>query len=351
MTLPSTNPSPAAPSTSPRRLAIKRSISRFALIIGTLACVILTALGVSALGGFFAGQKQRDIQATQTTTAEIEFQYGLGISDLQAGNYSLAAERLRWVVEHDSAYPGAAKALAQAEKGVSQIAPTNAATLPPSSSQDPEVLFTEAKGYYDRQEWANAISRFQELQALDATYREVEVKEMLYTSLTTLGLVYIRGDRIEEGLFLLKQAEEIHPLDPQTAGERDLATLYSTGQTYWNLNWPVVINNFEAIYVAAPNYRDVGDKLWQAYVTYGDQLAAIGGYCDAADQYAGALLIENDEAVRSKQREAADACAQPTPIRAATPTGGPTPTPGGSSGGGPTVDGATLTPTPGWNIP
>lgn len=344
-----------APSTNPRRVSIRQLLSRSAVAVGTLACVLITTLGISIIGGFLAGQKERDIQATQTTVAEIDLQYRRGVSELEQGNYRLAAHRFRWILERDPGYPGAAEYLDEAEMGMAQIIPTSAPTLPPSSSRDPEELFGEAKTYYERQEWANAISRFNDLQALDSSYREIEVKEMLYTALTTLGLTYIRGDRIEEGLLLLGQAEEIHPLDDQTAGERYLATLYSTGQIYWNLNWQIVIDNFQAIYDLAPNYRNIADRLWEAYVKYGDQLALQGAYCTAALQYEGALNLQEDRVVLDKMKEAQEFCENPTPIPTATLLDEMTRTPegptGGSTDGRTPDDDQTGTPTPSWNIP
>lgn len=342
------------PSSPPerKRHSIRRTLSTGAILLGTLVCVVIAAISVSALGGYVAGQRERSTQATQTAVAEIDVQYGLGLADMEAGKYGPAANRFRWILERNPNYPGAAERLAEAEQRMVQAEPT-ASILPPSTSQDPETLFAEAKGYYARQDWPGAIRRLQELQALDEQFRVVEVKEMLYVSLTTLGLSYVRGDRIEEGLFLLEQAEEIRPLDDQAAGERYLATLYSTGQTYWNLNWPVVIANFEAIYELAPNYRDISDRLWEAYIKYGDQLARQGAQCDAAFQYEAALALRDDSIVRDKHREAGTACANPTPLPTATPLGANTPTDQPVTPGITNIpDGdVTLTPTPLWNIP
>ena len=79
----------------------------------------------------------------------------------------------------------------------------------------------------------------------------------------------MQGDRIEEGLYLLEQAEKIRPLSDSTAGERNLARLYTTGQIYWGLDWNVVIQNFVVIYEIAPNYRDVQPRLRESVVWRG----------------------------------------------------------------------------------
>jgi tetratricopeptide (TPR) repeat protein len=244
-------------------------------------------------------------------------------------------------------YPGAAEALAQAQAALNQTEPPEP-TVAPSSGESAEALFNEAQGFYNAQQWANAITRLHDTQSVDASYRADEVKAMLYTSLVTLGLQYlrdVRGDRLEEGIGLLNEAEKIKPLDDTTAGERNLARLYQTGRTYDGLNWQIAINNYEAIYNSAPTYRDVKARLLNAYTKFADQLALLGGYCDAAGLYQLALGIKQTDDVQTKYDTATTACANPTP----TPLGGVTVTPGGptltpypTATGGPEAD----TPTP-----
>lgn len=287
-----------------------------------IGCALLAALGLAGVGGMIAGQNDLNARATQTTTAEIGVQFSQAMADLELGNHALAARRFRWILQISPGYPGAAEGLAQAENAINQT-PTPLATLSPSASHNPDELFAEADGYYKASEWASAIARFQELQIIAPTYRDAEVKEMLYRALVTLGLQYVRGDRLQEGLTLLDQARAIRPLDDQAEGERHLATLYTTARTYFGLNWPITIQNFEAIYHVAPNYRDVKDQLWQAYVTYGDQWAELGGHCDAAEQYEAALQLRKKDEIQTRFDAAAEACANPTP----TPAGDLTTTP------------------------
>ncbi len=314
--------SPAAGGKPGRSSGLMRIFSSTLLMGAIIACALLAALGVAGIGGWIAGQNDLNVQATQTTTADISVQFSQGMADLELGNYGKAAARFRWILQVSPGYPGAAEGLAQAESAINQT-PTPLATLSPSTSHNPDELFAEASGYYKASEWANAIARFQELQAVDPTYRDAEVKEMLHQALVTLGLQYVRGDRLQEGLTLLDQAKAIRPLDDQAEGERHLATMYITARTYFGLNWNITIQNFEAIYSVAPNYRDVKDKLWEAYVTNGDQLVALGGHCDAAAQYELALDLRRKDELQTKFDAAAEACANPT----ATPTGDLTTTP------------------------
>jgi tetratricopeptide (TPR) repeat protein len=329
---------------------IRHYVSSGLLIIIILVCVMISALAVAASGGYIAGQKQRNVSATQTTTVDIDVQYQLGISDLADGNYQLAAERFRWVLDRSPDYPGATEHLAEAQNGIaesSSASGTAAPSLIPSTSDDPEELFNEGLAFFNSQDWSNAINRLEEVQGIDPAHREIEVQEMLYTAYSTLGLAYIRGDRIEEGLFLLEKAEQIRPLDDLTGGERYLARLYSTGHLYWGLNWPVVIDNFVAIYEIAPNYRDVFPKLTAAYVEYGKQLVQLGAACDAVQQYDNSLALKEDQAVRDLKTDAEEACANPTPL--ATATALDASTPNGEETEEP--DNGDATPTPVYNIP
>jgi tetratricopeptide (TPR) repeat protein len=331
MTLPP-DPAPSPQSNPPSKGARFRQIaSSGILLLSVLVCVFATVIGVSAIGGYVAGQKQRNVSATQTTEMGIAQQYQLGLSDLDAGNYEMAAERLRWVIEHSPNYPGAADALARAQQGPASASGSTAVpTLIPSTSENPDELFAEAQTFSQQQDWANTIDRLKRIQNIDASYHNIEVKEMLYTAYSTLGVAYIRGDRMEEGIILLEQAEKIRPLDDQVGGERNLARFYLDGKTYWGLDWHVVILNFEAIYEIAPDYRDVREKLWEAYVKWGDQLALSGVPCDGVTQYDNALAIRNDSILQEKRDAAEDACLNPTPLPTATEVfgipGGETPT-------------------------
>lgn len=340
-------PAPLPDKAGDRRLSPPaRAFSSSALLVGMIACVLATALLLAASGGVIAGQRERSIHATQTTVADLDLQFRLGLADMEQGRYELAAQRFRWILARAPDYPGAADWLGVAERMLTQAyTPAPTAVIPTSSAETLDERFAEAQAYFNNEQWEPAIARLQEIQALDPRYREIEVKEMLYTALSTLGLIYVRGDRIEEGLLLLDQAEKIRPLDDQAAGERYLATLYVVGKTYWNLNWPVVIANFEAIYGIAPYYRDVATRLREAYVKYGDQLVAQGAPCDAEEQYRLALDLEWDSALADLANQAHEACLiSPTPdMGAPLPTGAPdstaTPTPEAQPGGLPTGSG------------
>jgi tetratricopeptide (TPR) repeat protein len=315
-----------SPPTAPAR--------RFGLtLILVFLCAALTAIGLSALGGYQAGVAEQRWSATETADIEADIQYSLGLNDLAQGRYALAVERFRYVLGVNPAYPGAAENLALAEASLSGGSPTP--TLPPSNTEDPAELLAQAQEYFDAQEWEAAMVRLQELQSLAPDYQPAAVQEMRYSCLVNLGLLYVRGDRLEEGIVLLEQASEIRPLEDQVAGEQRLASLYLVGRDYWGINWDVVINNLSLVYAQAPTYRDVADRLREAHLRYAEAYIAQTEYCPAEQHYAEALQIATDDETHELWQAAHDACAEATPtppaigsVSVALPPGTPYTIPG-----------------------
>ncbi len=302
-------------------------------LIVVFLCAALTAIGLSALGGYQAGISEQRWDATETANIEADVQFAMGLNDLEQGRYALAVERFRYVLSVNPAYPGAAENLALAEASLSHGSPTP--TLQPSNTEDPAELMAQAQEYLDAQEWEAAVVRLRELQSLAPDYQPATVQEMQYSALVNLGLLYVRGDRLEEGIILLEQASEIRPLEDQVAGEQRLASLYLVGRDYWEISWEVVINNLSLVYAQAPAYRDVADRLREAHLRYAEAFIAQTEYCPAEQHYAEAIRIATDEDTNALWQAAHDACSEATPtppaigsVAAAFPPGTPYPVPG-----------------------
>lgn len=309
---------------------LRRLASSTVIFAAMAVCIVAAAVLLAVWGGVRAGQDARGARATETAVAEMEVQFERGLADLEAGNYELAAQRFVWVIERDPTYPDAAERLAEARRSMSGGGPAVEATgIPTSEADTNEERLAEARELYDEGQWEAAIDRLEMLRAQAPGFHTAEVEDMLHESLKALGLRHIRtGERLEEGIILLDQAALIKPLDDVSEGERLIANLYVTGQSYWGLNWPIVIQNFSEIYAVAPNYRDVQTRLWDAYVTYADQLWLAGTPCDSVSLYQSAARIRNTLDVADKIEGSNDACLNPT----ATPTmtllpGEPTPPP------------------------
>ena len=319
---------PSAPGPAPAS-RLRRLASSTIIFAAMAACIVVAAVLVAVWGGIRAGQDARAARATQTTVAEIDAQFEKGLADLEAGNFELAAQRFALILELNPTYPGAAERLAEARRSMNGGAVVEATGIPTSEADTNEERLAEARELYDDGQWEAAIDRLEMLRAQAPDFHTAEVEDMLHESLKALGLRHIRTDeRLEEGIILLDQAALIKPLDDVSEGERLIANLYVTGQSYWGLNWPIVIQNFSEIYAVAPNYRDVQTRLWDAYVTYADQLWLAGTPCDSVSLYQSAAYIRNTVDVADKIEGSNDACLNPT----ATPTmtllpGEPTPPP------------------------
>src|SRR5690606_2343356 len=78
----------------------------------------------------------------------------------------------------------------------------------------------------------------------------------------------------------------------------------------------------EKIYIQDPSYRDVGQRLQEALLTYGDELALAKEWCAAEAQYTAAIAISvtpGSIARRDEFRSQCQAIAQLTGQEARTP--------------------------------
>ena len=116
---------------------------------------------------------------------------------------------------------------------------------------------------------------------------------------------------MEEALLRWNQALEIRPDDPNVKRQQQLASLYLAGMGYWQADWEQAIDSFVALYQIQPDYKDVAQRLYDARVSYGDQLSEAEEWCGAQTQYEGALLIHEDTDLTVKRDEAASDEQQP----------------------------------------
>ena len=78
--------------------------------------------------------------------------------------------------------------------------------------------------------------------------------------------------------------------------QRKLAALYLTAISYWGADWDRAIINFNELYSIEPEYMDVEQRLYDAYLNKGDLYADQGEWCSAEEQYALAVEIQPHEA-------------------------------------------------------
>ena len=52
--------------------------------------------------------------------------------------------------------------------------------------------------------------------------------------------------------------------------QRNLAARYLDALNYWGVDWELCIDRLEALYATAPYYKDVAQRIYQAYLAYAD---------------------------------------------------------------------------------
>ncbi len=299
-----------------------RPIVTVAMVFAIIACVLTANISLSAGGGALAGQRDRNVWATQTTEAEVDLQYELALTDISETQYGISAQRLRWVLDRQPNYADAAEQLIQVEQQITSSA--FQPTVPPPGSDEPDILYTEAQAFAAAEEWASTLARIDQLQVIAPDYRFDDVQELKFTALEALGLIYVRSDRIEEGLFLLEQASAIMPLSDTAEGEQNLAELYSDAQIYIDLDWAVVVDKYQQIYNLAPNYRNFPFEFQIALSEYGRQLEDSAQYCDAVIQYEYALSLfaDPDPLIAARLEGVGESCENSASVsRTVTPVG------------------------------
>jgi tetratricopeptide (TPR) repeat protein len=149
---------------------------------------------------------------------------------------------------------------------------------------------------------------------------------MLFEAFFQSGLILVDEGRLEEALRLFERALVLQPDSVQVAHAKNLAGLYTEGMRYWGADWGTAASSLQTLYRLAPDYRDVRDRLYEARVYHGDQLAEQRDWCGASDQYALALGIRAAADVSEKRQRASSLCVrEPTAPSAPGPTPGLTP--------------------------
>jgi hypothetical protein len=238
---------------------------------------------------------------------EANFQFQLGVEDMQAGLCARARDRFVYVIELVPDYPGAQEQLIQAslcaDSGSQPVAPESEATAGPTATPDPrgaEQIFAEAQSLLAAQNWDQLLPILDTLRKKSPDFQPVEVDRLYYIAYRNRGVQRILppvGD-LERGIFDLNRAEQIGPLDSQAVSVRQWAVWYIVGASFWEVDWPQAVQYFEYLAGpsgAAPQLHDTSffsatDRLAQAQVLYAEDLileaqslATDKQWCSASD--------------------------------------------------------------------
>ena len=304
------------PPPRPRRGGgLRRTMTR---LIGTAFVLLFLLLGAAGvtLVAMYHGVQDRG----RRTRQQAEEHYQKGLAHLQAGECELAIAEFTFTIrlapDHTEAYDRLYKAEAQC-----QTLPT-----PTSEAQETakETLYNQAVTLFAQGRWDEAIHELEQLCQLDDSYERGTVQDMIFQALGNRAMQLVNEDSLEEALRYFDRALEMHPGDTNLQAQRRMAALYQTGQSYWEADWQRAIATFVELYTLDPEYKDTEQRLHDAYVSYGDNLADDSQWCLAREQFAAAIDIIPQQSTEQKRVNAHTRCVTATPTPLPTPTVKPT---------------------------
>jgi tetratricopeptide (TPR) repeat protein len=295
--------------------------------------VVLLVVYVLVLGGkgIYDGLRDRALESQQVAQEHYE----RGLAQLEDGEYQLAIAEFELALRHDSSLVDAQKRLQEAEEMVqAQGTPTS------ETRQDAaRLLYLQAVDLYENGNLNQSVEVLDELRGLDADHQRENVETMLSKAHYQLGQNAIAEDRLEDAISHFETVLAIKPGDTDAQDQLNLADLYVAALNYWERDWSATIQALKGLYTLAPDYKDVEERLHDAYVFRADALAEAGSWCQAADDYASAsetLPVETTVDLRDDAKIRCQATAEAptaTPTLQATATsapgttGSPQPTP------------------------
>jgi len=283
----------------------------FGLFIG---CILMSVLGVG-IAGVYGGLKERTVLARQ----EAEEHYNRGLAHLEEGDYNLAEAEFKEALRLAPDYWEAADKIREVRAQVAAMAtPTSEVR-----NEAVDLTYQQAQELYNQQNWIEAALKLTQLRDLDPYYERENVTEMLFSSYYNMARDLVDKGRLEEALRSFDKALEVKPADPEALVQRELASLYLTGLNYWEADWVRAAESFLAIYQIDPEYKDVEQRLYDAYLNHGDLYASEEAWCLAEERYEQAAALDSNEDVIAKRDDAAYRCqvaVVPTPVITATVT-------------------------------
>jgi tetratricopeptide (TPR) repeat protein len=306
--------------------AVKKSSRWRSILIGVLGFLLLIGLG--GFSGYSSGITVRKAAKDEIVSQQLSEQYTLALVDIEFGRYETAKERLQFIIENNSEYPGAKEKLTEVFVLSSIPTPTTAPTL--TATPD----FTGAESAYQRaqqlilaQDWPGALTALDTIRKLDPTYKTAQVDGMYYFALRNNGYDLItKQGNLEGGIYYLTLAERFGPLDNTAVGLREGARMYITGASFWQLDWKQAVDYFAQVSAGWPSLWDgtmtASDRYHFALMRYGDELFIQQSYCSASEQYTiAATFGALDQPAAGNADDAFIQCYPATPtLEAATVT-------------------------------
>jgi tetratricopeptide (TPR) repeat protein len=317
------------------------SVIMLAVIGVVMLCLSCSLIGLAGLAGYNDGIGALDTLAQSTRRADISRQYDLALTDIASGSRELGALRLQHIVVTLGADNPQAAALLT-EVMAATPTPTVTPTVTPSPTPEPsatpqnsptpgialpspEELYNSAQASLTLREYEDVVDTLDILRAVDPSFRQADVEQMLHEALTTLARRYLTQqdtNQLAQGILLAEQARAIAPIG-DLGYEAYVAGRYMDGVNAEGMECLLAVREWESIYAEVPTYRDVGERLGRSYARCGDAYTFQTEFCPAETYYRWALRLINDSTVSARLSEAAQQCANATPTPTPTVEGMP----------------------------
>lgn len=225
---------------------------------------------------------------------------------------------------------------AKLSQGTAKQAMQNTKTA--ETPANPEALWRQARERQSAGAWDEVLALLTQLRAADpegtqggASYQPADVSALLATACANLARqAEAKADPATAGAYWACILEE-QPGDAEAVAGQRRADLYQRGQAALAAGqFPQAIAAWDELHRAAPDYADVADRLYLAYVAYGEALCATGEPDDISAGRKQYGLARGLAPTRPEAIEKLRTCQLPTPTPLPTrpPTPTPTPLPG-----------------------
>ncbi len=300
-------------STQPN-IPIKKSRRGRTFLFNILALIVILALAI--LGGYGSGISVRKNTEISVKSQQLGEQFQYALVDIQFQRYANAQQRLEYIIKKDPMFPGAQEKLT--EVLVLRNAPTP--TLTPSLTPTPdfsgaEQAFAKAQQLIAAQDWPGALGALDQVRKLGPLYNTSQVDGMYYFALRNYGYALVQQGNLEGGIYYFTLAERFGPLDRDANGLREGARYYLIGASFWELDWKQALEYFKQVagYGLWDGTYTTNQRLYIAYMRYGDQLLGLNDACGAVAQYEAAQAINAlDEQAAKGYAKAYPECYPPT---------------------------------------
>lgn len=281
--------------------------SGWALSLTVVFVAILMVAAIAGLGvaGIYYGLQDR----AQVERQAAEEHYQKGLEHLSQGELEIAIAEFELVIRLNPQHEHVSEKLSEARR---RLAARPSAT-PISHVDTKAVYLSELRMAYKQGNWPQVLDLAERLLAADPAYHREEIGQALFDAFYGSAAAMVQEGRLEEAIRFFDRALALQPGNAQVARERQLAALYMAAIGYWNADWAKAIENLSAAYRLSPGYKDVRQRLHEAYVSYGDQLAQKQEWCGAEQQYARAIELAPSQSVNAKRQDSLKRCSGATP--------------------------------------